>query len=288
MLNIYELVFPESNGLRCAMKDSKFGYINDRDETVIPFLYDHAFPFSGNLALVCRNGLWGIIDIKGIVKADFLYDIIYPFSEHRACYSINNKFGFLDEFGNRVIDALYDEAYPFSCSLAKVRKKNKWGYIDKNGRIVIPFMYADAHNCVNNCLVVNSGGNYDARWGVTTGGKWFVLNDSGAQISKRYTFITNYVEGFAKVNIGGRYENNDCFMGGLWGVINVNGEECVPLLYEEISNIMEGCFRVKKKGKYGVINVYGDIIIPLKYDFIAPLCYGQTFAVCDGEKIYIE
>ena len=52
--------------------------------------------------------------------------------------------------------------------------------------------------------------------------------------------------------------------------------------------IEDGNFRVKKNSKYGVINTHGDIIIPIKYDFISPLCYGETFVVCDGEKIYIK
>lgn len=284
----FDLVFPESDGLCCCMKDSKYGYINNKNEIVIPFIYDYAFPFKDMRALVRRNGLWGILDNKGTVKAEFVFDMIYPFSDNRACFSINDKFGFLDYNGKRVIEALYDEAYPFSFSLAKVRKRDKWGYIDMWGNVVIPLKYADGHNCINGLLVVNSGGFYDDRWGVTIGGKWFVLNDKGKQISKSYTLITNYVDGVAKVNIGGRYENNDCFMGGLWGVLNMDGEECVPLIYEEISNIMDGCFRVKKKGKYGVINTHGEMIIPIKYDFIAPLSYGETFAVCDGQRIHLK
>lgn len=217
-----------------------------------------------------------------------MYDIIYPYSNDRACFSTNDKFGYIDKNGVRVIDAFYDEAAPFSGTLAKVRKKDKWGYIDKFGNIIIPLKYADVHNCIDNLLVVNSGGKFDPRWGVTNGGKWYVLNEKGLEISKRYSLVTNYVDGFAKINIGGRYENNDCFMGGLWGVLDRNGIECVPLIYEEISNIMDGNFRVKKNSKYGVINTHGDIIIPIKYDFISPLCYGETFAICDGEKIYIK
>lgn len=57
MREIFELIYPESDGVRCAMKDSKFGYINDKDEIVIPFVYEHAYPFKDNLALVCKDGL---------------------------------------------------------------------------------------------------------------------------------------------------------------------------------------------------------------------------------------
>lgn len=288
MKNQFELIFQASEGTRCVMKDSKYGYINDNDEFVIPCVYDHAFPFSQNCALVCKDGLWGVIDNCGNEKAPFQYSIIYPFSDDMACFSKDDKYGFINRAGEEIIGALYDEASPFSSSCAKVRKKDKWGYIDKSGNVIIPFKYADAHNCVKNRFVVNKGGKLDSRWGVTNGGKWYVLNDKGETISKKYSLVTNFIDGYAKVNIGGRYENNDCFMGGLWGIMNIDGEECVPLVYEEISNSMDGCFRVKKTGKYGVINSHGEILIPIKYDFIAPLNYGETFAICDGTKIYLK
>lgn len=288
MDNDYDIIFPSSCGYSCVARDGLYGFIDENHRLIVPLVYERAFPYLDNYAMVCRDGLWGFIDIHGKEIVPMKYDTIYSFSNELACYSREGCYGYVNKKGVEVVPPIYDDALPFSCSFAKVKKNGKWGYIRVNGDVVIPLLYNDAHNCVDGLMVVNQGGRLDKKWGVTTGGKWFVLNEKGKRISREYTLISNYINGFAKVNIGGRYENNDCFMGGLWGILNSRGEECVPLVYEEMSNIMEGIVKVKKEGKFGMINMSNDILIPIKYDYISPISYGETFAVCDGERIYIQ
>jgi len=54
--------------------NGKWGYINEKNETVIEFKFDEAKSFSENVAVVNENGLWGVIDHTG----EFILSPQYP------------------------------------------------------------------------------------------------------------------------------------------------------------------------------------------------------------------
>jgi hypothetical protein len=90
-------------------KTGKWGYINQKGEVVIPFIYEKTVPFwenFRNLGIVKKNGKWGAIDTKG----------------------------------NQIIEHLYDE-FEFTGGLQAIRVKlnGKWGKINPSGEIVMPF-----------------------------------------------------------------------------------------------------------------------------------------------------
>jgi len=50
------------------------------------------------------------------------------------------------------------------------------------------------------------------------------------------------------------------------GVINKQGEEVIPLIYDDGCRFIEELARVKLDNKCGFINEQGEVIIPLIYD----------------------
>ncbi|MBK8565736.1 MAG: WG repeat-containing protein [Saprospiraceae bacterium] len=70
------------NKLAWVEKNGKFGYINYKDEIVIPFIYEDAAHFSFGLAGVKKNGKWGVINSKGGIIAPFEYDGIGEFTDY--------------------------------------------------------------------------------------------------------------------------------------------------------------------------------------------------------------
>jgi hypothetical protein len=90
-------------------KTGMSGYIDQKGEIVIPFIYEKTVPFwenFGNLGIVKKNGKWGAIDIKG----------------------------------NQIIEHLYDEfEFPTNDKLLKVKLNGKWGKINPSGEIIVPF-----------------------------------------------------------------------------------------------------------------------------------------------------
>ncbi len=107
---IYENAEDFSDGLAAVKKDGKWGYINKKGVTVIPFEFDScssadvmgedcAFPFQSGFAPVCKGGKFGIINKKAETVVDFEFDRILP--------GKNGTFiGYIDgEWGKITLDA---------------------------------------------------------------------------------------------------------------------------------------------------------------------------------------
>ena len=78
----------------------------------------------------------------------------------------------------------------------------------------------------------------------------------GSENGKKYDWIGKFVNGFAIVELDGRY-----------GFINEEFEEIVSPKYGLAYDFQNGFARVEYNGKWGFINKEGKEIAPLKYDF---------------------
>lgn len=159
----------------------KFGFINLRGETVIPFKYESAGDFSEGLAMVQQNEKVGYIDKTGRVVIPFRYDSGLDFEHGIAwvesagdtgyinrygmevvpvgkygCYGAgslgrdgyipaqqNGRYGLVDKTGNVLIPFMYEDMNGFTDGVACVKLDGKWGAVDLNGKEVIPIMYED-------------------------------------------------------------------------------------------------------------------------------------------------
>ena len=74
----YDNVLDFCSGLSAVVKDKKVGFINKRNSTVIPLIYEDATSFvpKMRIAAVRKNDKWGIIDKEGYVLLDILFDRI--------------------------------------------------------------------------------------------------------------------------------------------------------------------------------------------------------------------
>lgn len=60
-----------SEGMQSVRKDSKWGFVDERDKEVVPLVYDIAYQFKGDLAKVKKNGVWGFVDRHGHSTFDY-------------------------------------------------------------------------------------------------------------------------------------------------------------------------------------------------------------------------
>lgn len=104
--------------------------------------------------------------------------------------------------------------------------------------------------------------------------KWGFKDNKGAiVVPAKYSYVDNFADGLAPVNIGGIWlENQDHISGGKWGYINKTGKEIVSLKYDDARMFKQGVAMVGVKAeplyRYGLINTEGKEIVPTKYDFI--------------------
>ncbi|MGC8866642.1 MAG: WG repeat-containing protein [Elusimicrobiales bacterium] len=131
---IYEDAKGFSDEGLCPVKlNGKWGFINNKNKTVIPFKYDDAGIFSEGLAAVELKGKWGVIDINGRMVVKNIYDLVMNFYEGIALVNKDGKYGYIDKRGVEIVPPIYEDAEIFADGIAKVKKNGKVGYVDRFG-----------------------------------------------------------------------------------------------------------------------------------------------------------
>ena len=169
----------DDNILIVARLNGKEGYINTKNEWVIPPTYRDAFAFRQGVAIVKKGRNYMCINLKGeAVIQDFDNYVIEPSDNtyivgvRKECkymvYDLNGnlldtydgfinnwsddaifavkkggKWGYIDGYGKVIIPLEYEEVGDFSEGLAAVRKDNKWGYINPKNEVVIPIEFTN-------------------------------------------------------------------------------------------------------------------------------------------------
>ena len=159
--------------------NGKEGYINTKNEWVIPPTYRDAFAFRQGLAKVMEVRDYIYINLKGEpVIQDFdayvidpsdntyivgvrkkckymvydlngnlldTYDLLRKNLSDDAIFAVKKggKWGYIDGYGKVIIPLEYEEVGNFSEGLAAVRKDGKWGYINLKNEVVIPFEFTN-------------------------------------------------------------------------------------------------------------------------------------------------
>lgn len=108
---------------------------------VTGMVYSGAGMFTNGLAAFESNGKWGYLDSKGRTVVPFEYDSVWGYSalggkdtpyesfEGHITVSKNKKFGILKDDGTVVVEPMFDDATPVIRGKAFVKYNGKWGVI---------------------------------------------------------------------------------------------------------------------------------------------------------------
>ena len=150
------------------LNESKAGYINTKNEWVIPPTYLYAFAFQQGVARVKKGRNYMYINLKGEpVIQDFDNYVIqnyviepsdntYIVGVRKECkymvYDLNGNLldtydGFINNWSGNAIFG--------------VKKGGKWGYIDGYGKVIVPFDYEEVNNFSEGLASVRK----DGKWG---------------------------------------------------------------------------------------------------------------------------
>ncbi len=251
------------------------------------------FPFSDGLAAVGKpdpatgEAKWGFIDHKGETAIPFIYDDVMGFSEGLACVGVERteRFGidysYIDTTGAEVIPAndAYDVAYSFHDGMALVRNwqdEDLWGYIDKTGKLVVPCVLDDARDFSEGLAAV---GQYEDEKGLKVG---YVNTDGSWEMYTYYADLGCFSEGLAAVHGYTASGESVCFY------VDRKGQTSPALDYDRAQEFHEGRARVTKLGneegqaKMGFIDRAGNTAVPCVYDDARDFSEGLA-AVCRRE-----
>lgn len=205
-------------------KNGKYGYIDMNGELVIPFQYDQAFPFSENgLAFVVgENGLGGYIDSNNEFIIEPIYDSGSMFKFGFAAVSKDGEYIYIRKNGSKAINHTFQYAGGFSeCGLAKVVEFNgKHSLMSTTSSVVLRLK--------EGCELLEF--KEDSR--ITKfrcNGKEALINAAGDIITGFYDEII--ISPYARLHPFSR--------DGLWGYMDVSGNEIIPAVYKEASEFTE-------------------------------------------------
>ena len=206
------------------LNDNNAGYINTKNEWVIPPTYQYAFAFRQGVARVKKGRNYMYINLKGEpVIQDFDNYVIqnyviepsdntYIVGVRKECkymvYDLNGNLldtydGFINNWSGNAIFG--------------VKKGGKWGYIDGYGKVIVPFEYEEVNNFSEGLASVRKDG------------KWGYINPKNEIVIP--IEFTNKEVGFFK-NGGAEYYTD---RGA--GLINLKGEIIAEPKYDSIEYV---------------------------------------------------
>ncbi|MBR0296886.1 MAG: WG repeat-containing protein [Paludibacteraceae bacterium] len=130
--------------------DTKFGYLNEKNEVAIPAQYDDAYGFVDGYAVVKMGDNYGLIDKKGGQSITYQTNTLVSVGEDRIAFvdKGTRKWGLMDTKGTIKVQAIYDSGSPYGFTdegVVAVYQNQKWGYVDKNGKSVLTVQFVEAY-----------------------------------------------------------------------------------------------------------------------------------------------
>lgn len=188
-------------GLAPVSDGKKYGFINLKGDTIIPFLYDGTFMgFCNGLSDVTLNDCCGYIDKQGKIIVPLKYETCYPFLS--AFAQVKNFDGdkfLIDKKGRTYSENEVSEkhrlwvprdSYPgsFTISTGQGRKNSK-------GDTIVPPIYKATGNLIGNMYIVQD-----------KSGKWGAYNSKGKLvIQPSFDEMWHFYEGLSSFKLNGKW-----------------------------------------------------------------------------------
>jgi energy-coupling factor transporter ATP-binding protein EcfA2 len=228
-------------------REYKFGFANDKMEILIPPKYDSVTFFNENIAKVSINGSYSLID-----------------STNKRLKKQGHWYKYITNFKNGVAIAIIDRGYL------------RYEFIDMT------------MNCIK-----------EIRRNLTIDRNYFSINIEfyfqyafiSNEILSKYDYCDKFQNGYARVNKNGcmdysEFDDSGVFAYGLWGIIDVKGNEVYTCIFNEIKILNENLFLIEEH--YGVFNEKGEKIFNYNYDNIQSFSEGLAAVKLDGYWGYID
>ena len=230
--NDYLKAWVLSEGLAAVMKDGKIGFINDKNEVVIPFQFDYTDK--------CR-----------------MWDFGYLFhGGYCIMTNANGDLGLIDKSGNWVVEPSCDEIWsPHTSGYRVIVKDNKHGVLNADCAVVYPAEYGYI-NILSDGFVLTKGGK---QWQVDFDGNIvqpFMFDG---------TYYLKYPNGYDSCG-DLTYEFADFVkyeVMNSYGIMNrITGEPITPAIYLNINMLSKDLFEVQEYDSYDwhLLDTKGNVV----------------------------
>jgi len=261
---------PFSNGLAVLTHkhpEERRSFVNRKGQVVFNawengLVYIDPFDAYGYSFVTDRKGNRGLLDTAFRLVFPLKYEYIHPLSFNRFLVTRNFKTGITDRNGKWVVAARFDEIDAFTPDAKMLAKENeRWGIYDSTGKLL------HAYDCDG--LLYTGGLILLNKWNTPTGTLMALADTAGRIVVPygRYDDCSSSHDGLAMVYnrqhpVNAAIRNKSL----LFGYVDMNGKERIPLQYEDAYSFQDGLAKVKKNGKWGYIDTSGKTVIDLVYD----------------------
>lgn len=268
---VRELCDDRAAVLETEKEVSRWGYVDPTGELVIPCSYSEADDFSeGRAAVRGGGGLYGYIATDGRTVVPMRYTRATPFEDGLAWVQEEDAYwGRIDRQGREVIPCLYNRiGQPQPNGWRPVERDGKSGMIGADGGVVVPCRYdrIGEPNVYGLLPVVEAG-------------KRGFLDTLGREVLPcSFACISEFREGYARINYGGTPVPDAEPYGGLWGLIDSLGRETIPCRYSYLAAPGEGlaAFSLEEFGNYGYVDVKGNVAVTPRFTVARPYSNGAA------------
>lgn len=241
--SIYGLTDSSSNNyVFCAMYDDNTDvYLYNSENLSFTKLdsfnnYTPTIFNNNNIYFVSPTGFYSIYNINtnNIITLNNTYTAIGPFVNSLAfAINSNNEVGYINEKEETIIDFQYDynntESFT-TFGLAVVGKDSLVGVINTNNEQILEFNYLNISIINNNRFLVLDQDNNK-----------YIIDANGNRVTA-YDYDNIELTDYSNIFIVSKVSNNKT----LYGIINSDGEEIIPVEYEDIK-ISDDYFVLKRK-----------------------------------------
>ena len=255
------LALAKNNGGQCVID------INGNAVCEIPSLYNESQWLFNGLVAVKKGNKWGCIDTSNSVQIDFIYDSIKYGSRKigHMVVSRNGHFGLINKQGVEIAKCQYAKTYKLLDEeiIMLQRSDGYWNLFNIEKEYMIPGNYKRIHR-------LSQDGSYVSFY--SENDLCGLINESGNVIiaPTKYKIMSVPHEGFVNVcyhddEEASYHEYEDDFNEDDYdfdGLINMEGEEVVPCIYEELSYPENGLMVAKFRGKHIIINTKNELVFP--------------------------
>jgi hypothetical protein len=250
-----------------------YGIVDSTGKLIAPPVYDQQPVFGDGMFRISRNGKYGFADAQGKEIVAPVYAYATPFRNGCAVVTSGSKNIIIDKTGKEtgVISAPASEVFKASCERIRFRAPGgRYGYCDKAGRVVVAPQFEAADDFVFNRAIVEQNGRYG------------LIDREGNWVSQpQWMLIYSLGDGFFHVKEAGKDATTDTLAAtldylrygktstGAGGVIDTNGRNILPVIFDEIFYLQPGFFSVEAAGYTGCFRTNGQLVYkPLSLSFI--------------------
>jgi hypothetical protein len=146
---VYKTSFPNIENIYIVEKDGKIGTIDDKNNVIIPIIYDGLsgwVEYGPEAHFVKNNGKYGIISHKGEIIIPIEYDYVGLPQNGIIKVRKNGKYGIVSWENKEILPCIYDKVildipwFELGDKKPKpkiiVSQQNSWKYYDLNGKLL--------------------------------------------------------------------------------------------------------------------------------------------------------